>query len=200
MQVPGLANALQISAANTHTVTVLADGTVWSWGNNANGQLGDGTTTATVLAEAIFREGLKLIAAGADPMELLANPDRILGSLCEAVPVTTPGRHLAYHAISGGFVLGEIVRRSAGILGVPIEDEAARARNSERFRATTDPAERERIVVDAIGIVDRQVATLRALLCDIEWSAGMLAPLCWWCQCDRESGHAPDCKLAEALR
>src|SRR5882724_4744793 len=31
---------------------------------------GDGTTTATVLAEAIYREGLKHIAAGADPMTL----------------------------------------------------------------------------------------------------------------------------------
>jgi chaperonin GroEL len=31
---------------------------------------GDGTTTATVLAQAIFSEGLKLVAAGHDPMEL----------------------------------------------------------------------------------------------------------------------------------
>src|ERR671919_2475095 len=31
---------------------------------------GDGTTTATVLAEAIYREGLKMIAAGHDPMML----------------------------------------------------------------------------------------------------------------------------------
>src|SRR6266852_242938 len=31
---------------------------------------GDGTTTATVLAEAIYREGLKMIAAGVDPMAL----------------------------------------------------------------------------------------------------------------------------------
>src|SRR5437763_9214807 len=31
---------------------------------------GDGTTTATVLAEAVYREGLKSIAAGADPMAL----------------------------------------------------------------------------------------------------------------------------------
>src|ERR1700722_4020639 len=31
---------------------------------------GDGTTTATVLAEAIYREGLKSVAAGADPMAL----------------------------------------------------------------------------------------------------------------------------------
>src|SRR5262245_36314189 len=31
---------------------------------------GDGTTTATVLAEAIYREGLKNVTAGADPMAL----------------------------------------------------------------------------------------------------------------------------------
>src|SRR6186997_52423 len=31
---------------------------------------GDGTTTATVLAQAIFREGVKLVAAGHNPMEL----------------------------------------------------------------------------------------------------------------------------------
>src|SRR5438876_5517453 len=31
---------------------------------------GDGTTTATVLAEAIYREGLKSVTAGADPMAL----------------------------------------------------------------------------------------------------------------------------------
>src|ERR1700686_2978265 len=31
---------------------------------------GDGTTTATILAEAIYREGLKSIAAGSDPMAL----------------------------------------------------------------------------------------------------------------------------------
>ncbi len=33
-------------------------------------QAGDGTTTATVLAQAIFREGLKNVTAGANPMEL----------------------------------------------------------------------------------------------------------------------------------
>ncbi|HEX7241757.1 MAG TPA: TCP-1/cpn60 chaperonin family protein, partial [Longimicrobiaceae bacterium] len=31
---------------------------------------GDGTTTATVLAQAIFREGLKIVTAGANPMSL----------------------------------------------------------------------------------------------------------------------------------
>ena len=31
---------------------------------------GDGTTTATVLAQAIYREGSKLVAAGHNPMEI----------------------------------------------------------------------------------------------------------------------------------
>jgi len=38
--------------------------------SKTNDVAGDGTTTATVLAEAIFREGLKCVAAGADPMAL----------------------------------------------------------------------------------------------------------------------------------
>src|SRR5256714_2899471 len=46
---------------------------------------GDGTTTATVLAEAIYREGLKSIAAGADPMALtrgiLKGVDRVVDEL-----------------------------------------------------------------------------------------------------------------------
>jgi chaperonin GroEL len=37
---------------------------------------GDGTTTATVLAQAIFREGVKTVAAGADPMALKRGIDK----------------------------------------------------------------------------------------------------------------------------
>ena len=37
---------------------------------------GDGTTTATVLAQAIFREGSKLVAAGHNPMELKRGVDQ----------------------------------------------------------------------------------------------------------------------------
>ena len=38
--------------------------------SKTNDVAGDGTTTATVLSEAIFREGLKMIASGYDPMAL----------------------------------------------------------------------------------------------------------------------------------
>src|SRR3954465_191585 len=38
--------------------------------SQTNAVAGEGTTTATILAEAIFKEGLRMIAAGADPMAL----------------------------------------------------------------------------------------------------------------------------------
>jgi len=47
-------------------------------------------------------------------IELLLEPDRILQLLCDAEPTWAPGRRLAYHAITGGFILGEIVRRATG--------------------------------------------------------------------------------------
>jgi chaperonin GroEL len=44
---------------------------------------GDGTTTATVLAQAIFREGSKLVAAGMSPMELKRGIDKAVAALVE---------------------------------------------------------------------------------------------------------------------
>ena len=35
----------KIAAGGSHTVALKNDGTVWAWGNNSSGQLGDGTTT-----------------------------------------------------------------------------------------------------------------------------------------------------------
>jgi chaperonin GroEL len=44
---------------------------------------GDGTTTATVLAQAIFREGSKLVAAGMNPMELKRGIDKAVAAIVE---------------------------------------------------------------------------------------------------------------------
>ena len=44
---------------------------------------GDGTTTATVLAQAIFREGLKSVAAGFNPMDLKRGIDKATGVIIE---------------------------------------------------------------------------------------------------------------------
>ncbi len=44
---------------------------------------GDGTTTATVLAQAIVREGMKYVAAGMNPMDLKRGIDKAVGALTE---------------------------------------------------------------------------------------------------------------------
>src|SRR5262247_324809 len=42
---------------------------------------GDGTTTATVLARAVFAEGIKMVAAGHDPMSLKRGIDRAVADV-----------------------------------------------------------------------------------------------------------------------
>jgi len=44
---------------------------------------GDGTTTATVLAEAIYKEGARLVAAGANPMDLKRGVDKAVAAVVE---------------------------------------------------------------------------------------------------------------------
>src|SRR5437764_5846039 len=46
---------------------------------------GDGTTTATVLAQAIFREGVKTVAAGANPMALKRGIDKAVEKAVEEI-------------------------------------------------------------------------------------------------------------------
>ena len=56
---------------------------------------GDGTTTATVLAQAIFREGLKNVTAGANPMALKRGIDRAVTAVAEElkkISVPTAGK------------------------------------------------------------------------------------------------------------
>lgn len=49
--------------------------------SKTNDLAGDGTTTATVLAQAIVKEGLKNVAAGANPMDLKRGIDKAVGSI-----------------------------------------------------------------------------------------------------------------------
>src|SRR6201999_1241983 len=52
---------------------------------------GDGTTTATVLAQSIYREGSKLVAAGHNPMELKRGIDSAVGAVIESLKkLSTP--------------------------------------------------------------------------------------------------------------
>ncbi len=51
--------------------------------SNTSDEAGDGTTTATVLAQAIVREGLKAVAAGANPMDIKRGVDKAVEVVVE---------------------------------------------------------------------------------------------------------------------
>jgi CubicO group peptidase (beta-lactamase class C family) len=60
------------------------------------------------------RAGLPNLPPEVMDLKQLDNEARILRILCAAEPTWRPGRQLAYHAITGGFILGEVVRRVTG--------------------------------------------------------------------------------------
>ena len=53
--------------------------------NRTNDEAGDGTTTATVLAQAIAREGMKAVAAGMNPMDLKRGIDLATSKVVESI-------------------------------------------------------------------------------------------------------------------
>jgi CubicO group peptidase (beta-lactamase class C family) len=60
------------------------------------------------------RAGIPAVVGTKTDLALLTDPKRILQILCDAKPASVPGRQLAYHAVTGGFVIGEIVKRVTG--------------------------------------------------------------------------------------
>ena len=54
---------------------------------------GDGTTTATVLAQAIVREGAKAVAAGMNPMDLKRGVDKAVAAILEDLRVSHTQDH-----------------------------------------------------------------------------------------------------------
>ncbi|HEX6873138.1 MAG TPA: cell wall anchor protein, partial [Micromonosporaceae bacterium] len=58
-------NVTQIAASGTHSMALKTDGTVWAWGNNYQGMLGDGTTTnRSYPVQVVGLSGVTQIAAG----------------------------------------------------------------------------------------------------------------------------------------
>lgn len=64
VSVPGLGNVVAVSAGQYHSLALKTNGTVWAWGDNSRGQLGDGSFNASNLPVATQISGVVAIAAG----------------------------------------------------------------------------------------------------------------------------------------
>jgi len=73
-----------------------------------------GKERITIRQVLTHRAGVPNIPREAIDLDRLNDPDWVLGFLCDAVPLWRPGRLIGYHAISGGFILAEVVRRVTG--------------------------------------------------------------------------------------
>ena len=100
---------------------------------------GDGTTTATVLAQAIFREGLKSVSAGFNPMDLKRGIDKATGVIIEnlqslSVPcsddtsIAQVGTISANSDVAVGEVIAEAMQK-VGKEGVITVEEASGLEN-----------------------------------------------------------------------
>ncbi|NHO31745.1 chaperonin GroEL [Acetobacter fallax] len=102
--------------------------------SKTNDVAGDGTTTATVLAQAIVREGHKAVAAGMNPMDLRRGIDKAVAAVVEELKkntkkITTPAETAQVGTISsnGEHEIGEMISKAmqkVGSEGVITVEEA----------------------------------------------------------------------------
>ena len=92
--------------------------------SKTNDKAGDGTTTATVLAQAIVVEGMKSVAAGMNPMDLKRGVDKAVAKVVESIressrKVTTNAEIAQVGTISanGDTEVGEMIARAMDKVG-----------------------------------------------------------------------------------
>ena len=73
------------------------------------------------------RAGIPGVPAGSVDLDILTDNQAMLARLCDAKPQTRAGRRLAYHAVTGGFVLAEVLRQVTGKDVRQLLDEEIRA-------------------------------------------------------------------------
>ena len=92
--------------------------------SNTSDVAGDGTTTATVLAQSIIREGLKAVAAGVNPMDLKRGIDRaVIGAVDELQRISKPCTdrkaisQVGTISANADYAVGEIISESMDKVG-----------------------------------------------------------------------------------
>ena len=148
---------------------------------------GDGTTTATVLAQALVREGLRNVAAGADPLSLKRGIEKAVEAVTEALlssakEVETEGEIAATASISAGDAeIGKLIAEAMEKVGkegvITVEDSNTFGLHLEltegmRFDKgflsgyfVTDPERQEAVLEDPyILVVNQKISNVKDLV------------------------------------
>src|SRR6187431_3542815 len=162
---------------------------------------GDGTTTATVLAQAIFREGLKNVTAGANPMELKRGIDRAVEAVVEqlrSISVPTAGKkeiaQVGTISANNDKEIGNLIAEAMEKVGKDGVITVEEAKGLETTLETvdgmqfdrgylspyfvTDPEKMEAVLEDALVLIhDKKISSMKDLLPILEKVAQMGKPM-----------------------
>src|SRR5438128_2368550 len=162
---------------------------------------GDGTTTATVLAQAIFREGLKSVTAGSNPMALKRGIDKAVETVVEElkkISVPTAGRkeiaQVGTISANNDHEIGKLIAEAMEKVGKDGVITVEEAKGLETTLETvdgmqfdrgylspyfiTDPEKMEAVLEDAYILVhDKKIASMKDLLPVLEKVAQTGKPL-----------------------
>ena len=162
---------------------------------------GDGTTTATILAQAIFREGLKNVTAGANPMAIKRGIDQAVVAIVAelkkmSVPTTGKKEIAQVGAISANNdqEIGDLIAEAFDKVGkdgvITVEEAKGLDTNLETVEGmqfdrgyvspyfVTDPEKMEAVLEDAFILIhDKKVSSMKDLLPVLEKVAQQGRPL-----------------------
>jgi chaperonin GroEL len=162
---------------------------------------GDGTTTATLLAYGIVREGMKFVAAGMNPMDLKRGIERAVGALVDelkrlAKPCATRTEIAQVASISANndAAIGELIANAMEKVGkegvITVEDASGLASELEVVEGMqfdrgflspyfiTVPEKQRAVLEDALVLVcDRKISTIADMLPLLEKVAQAGKPL-----------------------